>query len=170
MARSGATPAEFGGFRVRRARWGASGSCPGAFRGAFGAPKSALGALCAKVSVACSIATGVVCIAERKRFAEALVLYCYDGSCALFGKRWTHAAWVEARRVRLSQNQMNMRWLRTQSLTKHAPLCQQVRLTSAFSFQGRRMWPLARIRRPWRGVWGSSKACLLYTSPSPRDS
>ena len=31
------------GSRPARVRWGASGSCPGAFRGAFGAPKSALG-------------------------------------------------------------------------------------------------------------------------------
>ena len=69
----------------------ASGSCPGAFRGAFGAPKSALRAFLASISLACSISKLVVGSAEHTR------------------------------------------WLRTQSLTKHAPLCRQMRLTSVFS-------------------------------------
>ena len=105
-ASSGASSAWFREVRVRNGAPGCirelSGSVSGSFRsseigsrGAFGILKSALRALRATVSVACSISKRVFSIAERKRFAE---------TCALIEKGWTHAAWIEARMMRLRKS------------------------------------------------------------------
>ena len=111
-ARSGATSAWFEEFRVREGVPGCirelSRSLSGSFRSSEIGPPSPLSD---RFGGMFDFKGGRSHCGAYRTFAEALVLYCHDGRCALFGEGWMHAAWVETQRMRLRNSQSDTRLL-----------------------------------------------------------